>query len=138
MEVRPLEGGRRWASGFVGGMLVARSLQHSAHPQGSHMLHLPNVALQDLTPGLCGIARPDPWIRPPNYGWGVRRYAGPGTEQDSGPRSRARFDPKYCLRELTENQGVFGLGESADHLADRSILLIGWSDTFSHTPSRSA
>jgi hypothetical protein len=52
MEVRPLEGGRRWASGFVGGMLVARSLQHSAHPQGSHMLHLPNVALQDLTPGL--------------------------------------------------------------------------------------
>lgn len=49
-----------------------------------------------------------------------------GAQAPEGP---ARFDRVATLRELAENQDVFGLRENAARLADRRILLIGgWED----------
>lgn len=46
------------------------------------------------------------------------------------PEGPVRFDQEATLRELRENQHVFGLQENAAALSDRSILLIGgWEDT---------
>jgi hypothetical protein len=46
------------------------------------------------------------------------------------PEGPARFDVEASLRELAAHQDVFGLGENAARLADRSILLVGgWEDT---------
>ena len=45
------------------------------------------------------------------------------------PDGPARFDYEGTLRELDENQNVFGLRENASRLADRPILLVGgWDD----------
>ena len=45
------------------------------------------------------------------------------------PDGPARFDYEGTLRELDENQSIFGLRENASRLADRSILLVGgWDD----------
>lgn len=46
------------------------------------------------------------------------------------PEGPAHFDFDETIRQLAENQEVFGLQENATQLADRSILLIGgWEDT---------
>lgn len=46
------------------------------------------------------------------------------------PEGPVRGDFEAGLRELAEGQGVYGLRENAQRLADRSILLIGgWQDT---------
>jgi dipeptidyl aminopeptidase/acylaminoacyl peptidase len=45
------------------------------------------------------------------------------------PDGPAQFDPEHLMRELHDNQSVYGLCENADNLAGRSILLIGgWDD----------
>lgn len=45
------------------------------------------------------------------------------------PKGPARFDPDATMRELADNQSVFGLRENAARLADRAILLVGgWED----------
>ena len=45
------------------------------------------------------------------------------------PEGPARFEVEATMRELAENQDMFGLRENAARLADRSILLIGgWED----------
>jgi pimeloyl-ACP methyl ester carboxylesterase len=45
------------------------------------------------------------------------------------PEGPARFDPDATMRELADNQDVFGLRENAVRLANRAILLVGgWED----------
>jgi len=45
------------------------------------------------------------------------------------PEGPVRFEPLDDLRELAENQDVYGLIENASNLSNRSILLIGgWED----------
>lgn len=45
------------------------------------------------------------------------------------PEGPIRFEPSDCLREMAENQDVYGLIENASRLSNRSILLIGgWED----------
>jgi dipeptidyl aminopeptidase/acylaminoacyl peptidase len=45
------------------------------------------------------------------------------------PNGPARFDVEAGLKELVENQGIYGLRENAANLSDRSILLLGgWED----------
>jgi pimeloyl-ACP methyl ester carboxylesterase len=47
----------------------------------------------------------------------------------AAPEGPIRFEVSEALRELSENQHVFGLRENANNLADRDILLIGgWED----------
>ena len=45
------------------------------------------------------------------------------------PEGPIRFEVSDCVRELAENQDVYGLIENASNLSNRSILLIGgWED----------
>lgn len=49
------------------------------------------------------------------------------------PRGPIRFHPEEALRELLENQDIYGLRENAEELALRSILLLGGLDDESVT-----